>query len=118
MSFPKPNTKDLIAEDIAGEYRSVLTGIVGPHSTSGGKALGISFVHLCNIENNRCLPSQDLIDRFRDLWGVDLYVLAWCRHGDATKLPLPLRKAANELAAGWQEHIEATVSKNRKPPGD
>jgi hypothetical protein len=73
---------------------------------------------LCNIEKNRAAPSQDLIDKFRDLWGVDLYVLAWCRHGDTSKLPPTLRKAANELAAGWKEHIEKTVSKKRKPPGD
>src|SRR5216684_4258361 len=61
------------------------------------EALGISYVHLSHIENNRAFPSPALLSRYRELWGVDLYVLAWCLHGDSSRLPEPLRKATERL---------------------
>jgi transcriptional regulator with XRE-family HTH domain len=67
--------------------------------------LGITPVHLCNIENNKALPSQSLLDRYRERWDVDLYVLAWCLHGDVYRLPPRLRKAAAEIAATWQAEL-------------
>ena len=48
-------------------------------------ALGVTNVHLSNIENSKSFPSQSLIDRFRDEYEVDLYVLAWCRNAEAGK---------------------------------
>lgn len=68
-------------------------------------ALGVTAVHLCNIEKNRAAPSQALIDKYRQLWGVDLYVLAWCRHGDVDDLPQGLRNAAAALADEWRERL-------------
>jgi transcriptional regulator with XRE-family HTH domain len=76
--------------------------------------LGISCVHLCNIENNKSVPSPALLERFRELWNVDLYVLAWCLHGDADKLPKPLRKPMAELARAWQSQIDLEVARTRK----
>jgi transcriptional regulator with XRE-family HTH domain len=69
--------------------------------------LGVSVVHLCNIENNKSAPSQALLDRYRDLWGVDLYVLAWCQTGDIEKLPAGVRTAAKRLATAWKERISS-----------
>ena len=87
---------------------------LGLTQRAAADALGVSCVHLCNIEKNRAAPSQALIDKYRKLWGVDLYVLAWCRHGDTSKLPAPLRKAAKNLAAGWMEQIEKVIGKKGK----
>ena len=81
------------------------------------EALGVSYVHLCNIENDKAAPSQALIDKYRELWGVDLYVMTWCEVGDIKKLPQPLRKAAAELKKGWQDHIRAMVGKHRHRQG-
>ena len=67
--------------------------------------LGISVVHLSNIETGAANPSRDLVDRFRELSGVDLYVLTWCRQGDNKKLPAPVRKAAQALADAMEEEL-------------
>lgn len=87
---------------------------LGLTQRAAAEMLGISFVHLCNIEKNRAIPSPTLIDRFRELWGVDLYVLAWCLHGSNEKLPKSMRKAAADLASGWQRQIEKLVATQRK----
>ena len=82
---------------------------LGLTQRAAARQLDISCVHLCNIENNKSVPSQALLERFRELWNVDLYVLAWCLYGDADKLPKPLRKPMAELARAWQEHIGAAA---------
>lgn len=68
-------------------------------------ALGISVVHLSNVENNKAAPSQALIGEYRRKWGVDLYVLAWCTHGDIDRLPAPLRNAAKKLADAMERQL-------------
>ncbi len=55
---------------------------LGLTQRAAAKALGITAVHLCNVENGRGQPSLDLIDKYQQVWGVDLYVLAWCREGN------------------------------------
>ncbi len=81
----------------------------GLSQKAAADALGISQVHLSNIENNKALPSPNLLDRFRDLWGVDLYVLAWCVFGDPTKLPKAIRKPMQELADAWRRQLGDVV---------
>jgi transcriptional regulator with XRE-family HTH domain len=68
-------------------------------------ALGITQVHLSNIENNKALPSPALVARFRDLWGVDLHVLAWCLHGDSSQLPEAVRGPMQDLATAWRREL-------------
>jgi transcriptional regulator with XRE-family HTH domain len=75
--------------------------------------LGITAVHLCNIENSKSAPSPELLDRYRSKLGVDLYVLAWCRHGDIERLPPALRKAAATIADGWQAELRDKLQKVR-----
>jgi transcriptional regulator with XRE-family HTH domain len=70
------------------------------------KMLGISVVHLCNIENGKSGVSDELIGKYRDLWKVDLYMLAWCMHGDVRKLPAGVRDAAIELRKAWLEQLD------------
>jgi len=87
---------------------------LGLTQRAAAEALGISCVHLCNVEKNKAVPSPALLERFRELWNVDLYVLAWCLHGDADKLPEPLRKLMGDLARAWQEQIDVTAARNRR----
>lgn len=75
-------------------------------------ALDVSYVHLCNVENGKTQPSQALLDRYRQLWGIDLYVLAWCENGDEYDLPDNVRDAASQLAKSWRKRIEECISKN------
>jgi transcriptional regulator with XRE-family HTH domain len=98
---------------LLGDTARQLRESLGLTQRAAAHALGISFVHLCNIERNRATPSPALIDKFRDLWGVDLYVLAWCTNADTAKLPAPLRKAASDLADGWHRQIDKAVRQRR-----
>jgi transcriptional regulator with XRE-family HTH domain len=81
----------------------------GLNQRQAADALDVSVVHLCNIENNKSAPSPALMDRYRQLWGVDLYVLAWCLHGDIEKLPVAVRRSASELATAWKKQLEKTA---------
>lgn len=67
--------------------------------------LGVSVVHFCNVENNKSAPSRALIDRYREVWGVDVYVLAWCLHGDTSQLPPAVRKSATALTRAWRNEL-------------
>ena len=72
------------------------------------------MVHLCNIENNKAAPSPALLERFRELWSVDLYMLAWCLHGDVKKLPKAVRRPMADLAKAWEEQLASVVTHSRK----
>ena len=67
--------------------------------------LQISAVHLSNIENNKAAPSGKLLRRYHELWNIDLYVLAWCLHGDIEALPEPIRGPAQKLAEAWRTKL-------------
>lgn len=67
--------------------------------------LGISNVHLCNIENNEATTSLALVDRFREIWGIDLYILAWCLYGDVGKLPASAVRPVAELTKALQSQL-------------
>lgn len=75
--------------------------------------LGITNVHLSNVENNKAFPSQALIDRYRELFDIDLYVLAWCRHGDVAKLPPAVREPAERLARAWEKRFADLIRRHR-----
>lgn len=68
--------------------------------------LGISNVHLCNVEKNKSTPSTSLLEAYRREFGVDLYVLAWCEQGDAESLPPSVRSAARQLHKAWSREVE------------
>jgi transcriptional regulator with XRE-family HTH domain len=77
--------------------------------------LGVTNVHLSNIENDKSFPSQDLIDRFHSKFEVDLYILAWCRSAESGRnLPAPLRKPAALLAKAWEDRLRDVVKRYRK----
>ena len=92
-----------------GETARELRESLGLTQRAAATELGISFVHLCNIERNRAAPSQALVDKYREKWGVDLHVLAWCKKGNVAKLPKALRKAASELEKIWKQHVETVA---------
>jgi len=77
----------------------------GLSQRAAAEALEITQVHLSNIENNKAVPSPNLLERFRLLWGVDLYVLAWCLYGDVNQLPKGVRKPMLELGKAWKREL-------------
>ena len=68
--------------------------------------LGVTNVHISNIENDESTPSADLLDRYRVVTGVDLYLFAWCRCGDTKKLPDSIRKPAEALTRAWDKILD------------
>ena len=70
--------------------------------------LGVSNVHLCNIEKDKAIPSSAFLSAFRETFGVDLYVLAWCEQGDVKSLPAGVRNAAKELQKAWMGEVNKT----------
>ncbi|MEZ6087343.1 MAG: helix-turn-helix transcriptional regulator [Pirellulaceae bacterium] len=56
--------------------------------------LKISIVQLSKIENDHAMPSPSLIDKYREVANVDLYVMDWCGDPDMTALPVAVREAA------------------------
>jgi transcriptional regulator with XRE-family HTH domain len=97
-----------------GKTARYLRESLGLTQRAAAEQLNISYVHLCNIENSKAMPSPSLLERFRELWNVDLYVLAWCLHGDAEKLPKALRKPMTELAKAWREQLGTIAVRHRK----
>ena len=77
----------------------------GISQVAAAKLLDISSVHLCNIEGDKARPSPELLARYRELWGVDLYVLAWCLSGDVDRLPAGVRDAGRRLTAAWRKAL-------------
>jgi len=96
-----------------GQTARELRESLGLTQRKAAKDLGISHVHLCNIEKNRAAPSQALVDKYREIWGVDLHVLAWCNHGDTSMLPKSLRQAASDLSEAWDLHVESLADDNQ-----
>jgi len=82
---------------------------------NAARLLGISQVHLSNVENNKSWPSPELIDRIRDAWGVDPYILAWCLFGDVNELPKPVRKPMIELGQAWKKELGDLLPENDTP---
>lgn len=71
--------------------------------------LSISHVHLCNIENNRAVASLQLIQTMKEVYGVDLMIMAWLRHGDVERLPPSVREAAKALAEAWESGLDEMI---------
>ncbi|MDB5337558.1 MAG: hypothetical protein JWN70_3177 [Planctomycetaceae bacterium] len=78
---------------------------LGITQREAAERLGITPVHLCNVENNKSPASSTLLDKYEEIWGVDLYVLAWCERGDVEKLPKSVRDAAKQLKSFWIDRV-------------
>jgi transcriptional regulator with XRE-family HTH domain len=75
--------------------------------------LGITSIYVSKIENEHSFPTRQIIDRYREAFDVDLYVLAWCQYGDIEKLPAAIRGPAAALAKAWKKRLGTLVSENR-----
>lgn len=76
--------------------------------------LGISYVHLCKIENGKVLPSPGTVERFFQAWGIDLYMYALAFHSGGEEHPTPLRAPVKALKEGCRRHIESLLSAKAK----
>lgn len=70
---------------------------VGVHRTTWSK-----------FESARYEVSLGTLERFRDVTGIDAYVLAYALHYDASHLSEEVQKAHRTLNAAWESQIELT----------
>ena len=68
-------------------------------------ALGVTFVHVSNVERGRAIPSAALVERYRKVFGVDLHVLSWCLFEDEDKIPASIRGPRAKLAKAWRAEL-------------
>lgn len=67
--------------------------------------IDISHVHLCNIENGKGFPSMKLLEKLKEVYGVDLMALNWCLNCDESLLPVSVREPIKMLAAAWRKEL-------------
>lgn len=90
-----------------GPTARTLRALRGLTQREAARELGISPVHLCRIEHDQSLPSFDLLERYREVFGMDPYVLEWCLGTDGRSL--------QDLARIFRKRIPG--AKPRKKPG-
>jgi len=74
------------------------------------KELGISHVHLSNIENGHTSPTASMIEKYYVAWGVDLYMLAVVQFSDENRLPACMEKVISDLHESWDAEIEEAIA--------
>lgn len=79
---------------------------LGLTQRAAATALGVSAVHLSNVERGRTVPSSSLLARFSEVYGIDVYVLAYCLDDDAVS-SVGLRNARHTLADAMQRALAA-----------
>jgi transcriptional regulator with XRE-family HTH domain len=72
---------------------------------AAAESLDITHAHLCNIENNRAVASLQLLEKMKDVYGVDLIVLGWCLYGDLKRLPPAVRAPMKALGEAWMKEL-------------
>ncbi len=91
--------------DAARELRSR----IGLSVRKAADELGMSYVHLSNIENQKVSPSPEVIDRFRQAWGIDLYMFAVCKFSDLEEYPERVARPLERLRAAWEREIDDLI---------
>jgi transcriptional regulator with XRE-family HTH domain len=81
---------------------------LGMTQRAAAEALGVSSVHLSNVERGVTPPSASLIARFTDVYGIDIYVLSYCegKHSDD---PEVVRQARETLGEALRRQLGGLV---------
>jgi transcriptional regulator with XRE-family HTH domain len=82
---------------------------LGMTQKAAAEALGVSSVHLSNVERGVTPPSAMLISRFAEVYGVDVYVLNYCTGEDEGDVPEGVRQARRKLAEALRRQLAETV---------
>src|ERR1700677_489429 len=97
-----------------GKAAKSLRGELNLSMRQAALELGISHVHLCNIENEKASPSPEMLEKFHDAWGIDLYMYALAFFPDDRKRPKGVESPMNALKAVWKRHIEKLILERSK----
>ena len=95
-----------------GETARQVRKTLGLTQREAAEMLGISDVHLCHVEKGRATPSLALIQRYQQVFGVDLYVYDWCQRKELDGLPRRIQESAKELAALMKLEIKRSLGRS------
>lgn len=76
---------------------------------AAAEALGVSSVHLSNVERGVTPPSTSLILRFSEVYGVDVYVLSYCTDAEDDDGPEGVKQARRQLAKALRRQLSESV---------
>jgi transcriptional regulator with XRE-family HTH domain len=82
---------------------------LGLTQRAAAEALGVSSVHLSNVERGVTPPSASLISRFTEVYGIDVYVLSYCTGDKGENAPEGVRQARRKLAEALKRQLGDTV---------
>ena len=77
--------------------------------TEAADYLGISTVALSKIENGHSMPSLEVLEGFRVLYGIDPFVLAWAQSDAEAVADQSLAKAVSNLRRAITKRTESTL---------
>jgi transcriptional regulator with XRE-family HTH domain len=88
-----------------GETARYVRERLGMSQRAAAEALGVSAVHLSNVERGRTVPSSSLLARFKQVYAIDVYVLAFCWDDEAGDAPVSVREARRSLADAMEQTL-------------
>ncbi len=83
---------------------------LGMTQKAAAEALGVSSVHLSNVERGVTPPSASLMSRFAAVYGIDVYVLNYCTGDDHDDAPEGVNLARRKLAEALRQQLGNNVS--------
>ena len=82
---------------------------LGMTQKAAAEALGVSSVHLSNVERGVTPPSASLMARLTEVYGVDVYVLCYCTGADDDEAPEAVNQARRKLAEALRRQLGDAV---------
>ena len=82
---------------------------LGMTQKAAASALGVSSVHLSNVERGVTPPSASLMSRLTEVYGVDVYVLCYCTGDDDDDVPEGVNLARRKLAEALRQQLGNNV---------
>lgn len=85
----------------------------GLSQRAAARELGITAVYLCLIEHGHRQPSLSMMEKFREAWGIDLYMVAATRFVDRKEYPPLIHAAMDRLEYMWNHVVQVAAFSRR-----
>ena len=96
-----------------GQAAKFIRTRLGLSQRAAATELHISFVQINNIENAKSKPSAATLEKYRETWGIDLYMVAVTMFSDDSDVPAPLERPLRDLEAAWHKQIEIVIARRK-----
>ena len=78
--------------------------------------IGVCGSHYRQFEAGHYEVPLRIIERIREVTGIDPYVLAYCLHHNANKLPPEIQKLQKAFGAGWDLQLTEMAKIHQRLP--